>query len=80
MLENFQINIIDQLDGSYIKYQFKNENIEFSLMVFKVSNGHNPNEVAIVPKNQKIKVFLKNFFNYLVSIVFYGNISCFLIL
>ena len=62
ILEKFQIKIINQLDGSYIKNQFKNENIEFSLMVFKVLNGHNPNEVAIVPKNQKKKGFFEKFF------------------
>ena len=46
-------------------------------MANKLKNGHNKNEVILVSKNKKIKVFLKNFFNYLVKIVFFSNICCF---
>ena len=46
-------------------------------MVFKVLNYFNVNEVEVTQKNHKNTVFLKDFFNYLVKIVFSGNISCF---
>ena len=39
----------------------------------------NENEIALVPKNiKKLRHFLRDFFNYLASFVFSGNISCFL--
>ena len=62
ILEKFQIKIINYLDGNYIKSQFKDDDIEFSLMVSKILNGHNPNEVVIVPKNQQKKGFFEKFF------------------
>ena len=62
ILEKFHIKIINHLDGNYIKNQFRDENIEFSLMVFKILNGYNPNEVVIVPKNQQKKGFFEKFF------------------
>ena len=46
-------------------------------MANKLNNGLNKNEVQLVSKNKKIKVFLKNFFNYLVKSVFSSNICCF---
>ena len=39
---------------------------------FTELNGNNANEVSLVSKNVKKSVFLRNFFNYLVSIVFSG--------
>ena len=47
-------------------------------MAYKVQNGVNENEVSVIPKNFKKLGFLRNFFNYLASLVFSGNISCFL--
>ena len=46
-------------------------------MASKLKNGLNKNEITLVSKNMKIRDFLKNFFNYLVSIVFSSNICCF---
>ena len=62
ILEKFQIKIVNHLDGSYIKTQFKEENMELSLMAHKILNGNNPNEVVIVPKNNQKKGFFEKFF------------------
>ena len=40
-------------------------------MTKKIIEWNNENEVKIIPKKiQKIRVFLKNFFNYLVKLYF----------
>ena len=50
-------------------------------MAFDILNGCNVNEVIVVQKILKNWVFLKNFFNYLVScFVLSRNITCFLFL
>ena len=62
VLEKYQIKIIRYLDNNYIKKFFKNENIGFSYMVFKILKGCNYNEVLIVPKNSKKLGFFEKFF------------------
>ena len=77
ILENFQIKTKCYLNQNYIQSLFKEDKMELSEMVYKAQLGYNVNEVSITPKNIKKLAFLKNFFNYLVSFVFYCNISCF---
>ena len=51
--------------------------MSLSEMAYNILSGCNENEVQVVPKSLKKKGFLKSFFNYLVKIVFSGNICCF---
>ena len=62
VIENYQIKILEHLDGAYINNYFKNENINFSEMVFKIKNGCNLNEVKLVPKSHKNKGLFEKFF------------------
>tara|TARA_B100001540_G_C15724796_1_gene604785 strand:- start:420 stop:1118 length:699 start_codon:yes stop_codon:yes gene_type:complete len=62
VLENYQINITNYVDGNYIKNFFNNE-IEISKMTFDILNGCNENEVIIVQKNTKKLGFFEKFFN-----------------
>ena len=61
ILENYQIKISKYLDGSYVKTNFKND-IELSEMSYRISCGHNQNEVIFVPKNTKKLAFFEKFF------------------
>ena len=61
ILENYQIKISKYLDGSYVKKNFKND-IELSEMSYRISCGHNQNEVIFVPKNTKKLAFFEKFF------------------
>ena len=79
VLEKYHIKVSQYFDGNYIKSLFRDDKIEISEMTFRVQNGFNANEVKLIPRNQKKKDFLKNFFNYLTKIVLSCNISCFLI-
>ena len=77
LLEKHQIQVNQYMSGEYIQNFFGSDISELSIMASKLKNGLNKNEVTLVSKNMKIKDFLKNFFNYLVNIVFYSNICCF---
>ena len=61
-LEKYQIRISQYLNGNYIKTLFKESDAELSEMVFKTKNGHNDNEVLIIPKNIENKGFFEKFF------------------
>ena len=62
LLEKYQIKISQYLSGNYIKSLFKDIDIEVSEMTHKVINGHNNNEVILVPKNIENKGFFEKFF------------------
>ena len=62
IMKKFQIKIIKYLDENYIKNFFKNENIEFSEMIYKIDSGCNNNEIALIPKSKKNKGFFEKFF------------------
>ena len=62
ILEKYQIKIVEYLDGAYINSYFKNENINFIEMVFKIKNGYNLNEIKLVPKSHKNVGFFEKFF------------------
>ena len=79
MLENYQIKVSKYIDASYVKTFFDN-NLEVSEMTHKIVHGYNENEVSLIQKIKKNQHFLKNSFNFSVSVVFSRNISCFLIL
>ena len=62
ILEKYQITISQYLNGNYVKNFFNEENIELSEMAYKLRNGHNDNEVILVPKNIENKGFFEKFF------------------
>tara|TARA_B110000003_G_scaffold224076_1_gene224593 strand:- start:206 stop:910 length:705 start_codon:yes stop_codon:yes gene_type:complete len=62
VLEKYQIKIIQYLDGYYLKKFFKDDDIELSEMAYKLRDGHNENEVILVPKNIENKGFFEKFF------------------
>ena len=61
ILEIYQIKINKFLDENYIKNSF-NDNLGLSAMAHKILNGHNSNEVMVVPKNIKKTGFFEKFF------------------
>ena len=62
ILEKYQIKVSQYLNGNYIKTLFKESDAELSEMVFKTKNGHNDNEVLIIPKSIENKGFFERFF------------------
>ena len=62
LLEKYQIKITQYMCGNYIKNFFDDDNIELSLMAYKLKNGHNYNEVILVPKSIENKGFFEKFF------------------
>tara|TARA_A100000164_G_C21881143_1_gene760350 strand:- start:613 stop:1314 length:702 start_codon:yes stop_codon:yes gene_type:complete len=61
-LEKYQIKIKQIISGKYLKKLMKEKNIELSLMAHKIREGHNPNEIEIVPKTKLNKGFFEKFF------------------
>ena len=62
VLEKYQIKVSDCIDGNYIKNFFKNNQILFSEMIYKIKDGFNENEVKLVPKNINKRGFFEKFF------------------
>ena len=62
VLENYQIKIDRLFEQKYIKSIFEGENLDLSLMAFKIQNGYNQNEIILVPKSLKTKGFFEKFF------------------
>ena len=62
VLEKYHIKTIQYLDAKYIKDFFKNDDLDFTQMVFKIRSGQNVNEVDLVPKNAQKKGFFEKFF------------------
>ena len=62
VLENFQIRIIQYLDGCYIKNFFESDDIHLTKMISKMKDGYNENEIRLVPKNMKKLGFFERFF------------------
>ena len=64
VLEKYQIKIGRVFEKKYIKSFFKGEHSDLSLIAFKIQNGHNQNEIALVPKSLKKKGFFEKFFQF----------------
>ena len=62
VLEKYQIKIDLLFEKKYIKNLFKGENLDLSLIAFKIQSGHNHNEINLVPKSQKKLGFFEKFF------------------
>ena len=65
ILEKYQIKINQYLDGRYLASLFKEKNYEISTMAYKIRNGYNENEVALVVKDIENKGFFEKFFQLL---------------
>ena len=63
LLQRYQIRISKFVDGNYVKNYFKDDQLELSLATHKLINGHNDNEVIIVPKINENQGFFERFFN-----------------
>ena len=62
LLGEYQINIVEYLDGNHIKSFFKNDNLEFSEKIYRIKAGINSNEVKLIPKNVRKIGFFEKFF------------------
>jgi len=62
VLEKYQIKIIECIDHEYIEVFFKHEDMKICEMAYKIENGHNENEVKIIPKSTKNIGFFEKFF------------------
>ena len=62
LLENHQIKIRRYMSGNYIKSYFDEDETDFSMMVNKLNNGLNINEVQLVSKNTENRGFFEKFF------------------
>ena len=62
VLEKYQIKIDRLFEKKYIKKLFKGEQLDLSLIAFKIQSGHNKNEITLVPKSIKKRGFFEKFF------------------
>ena len=62
ILEKYQIKINRIFEKKYITSFFKDENLDLSLIAFKLQNGHNHNEINLAPKSLKKRGFFEKFF------------------
>ena len=62
MLEKYQIKIDRLFEKKYIKNLFEGDSLELSIIAFKIKNGYNQNEIALVPKSLKKIGFFEKFF------------------
>ena len=62
VLEKYQIKISCLFEKKYIKNFFKEENLDLSLIAFKIQSGHNNNEIVLAPKSMKKRGFFEKFF------------------
>ena len=62
LMEKYQIKVSQYMCGNYIKNYLDEHNNELSLIVYKLKNGMNNNEVILVPKNTENSGFFEKFF------------------
>ena len=62
VLEKYQIKIDHLFEKKYIKSFFEDQNLDLSLIAFKIQSGHNQYEISLVPKNSKKHGFFEKFF------------------
>ena len=63
-LSKYQIKIKQIISADYIKDYFKDDEIDIFSMCKKIIQGHNKNEILIVPKKTDNKGFFEKFFNF----------------
>ena len=62
VLEKYQIKIDRLFEKKYIKNLFKGENLDLSLIAYKIQSGYNQNEISVVPKRSEKRGFFEIFF------------------
>ena len=62
VLEKYQVKINKYIYKKYVMSFFKDQIIEFPLMICKILEGLNLNEVKLVPKIHKNRGFFEKFF------------------
>ena len=62
VLEKYQIKIDRLFEKQYIKNLFEGDTLDLSIIAFKIKNGYNQNEIALVPKSFKKTGFFEKFF------------------
>ena len=62
VLEEYQIKIDRLFEKKYIKNFFVEENLDLSLIAYKIQSGYNHNEIILVPKSRKTMGFFEKFF------------------
>ena len=62
VLEKYQIKIDRLFEKKYIKNFFKGENLDLSLIAYKIQSGYNQNEISVVPKRSEKRGFFEKFF------------------
>ena len=62
VIEKYQIKIDLFFEKKYVSNLFDGENLDLSLIAFKIQSGHNPNEINLVPKSSKKRGFFEKFF------------------
>ena len=62
VLEKYQIKIGHIFEKKYIKSFFEDQNLDLSLIAFKIQSGYNQYEIALVPKSLKKRGFFEKFF------------------
>ena len=62
VLEKYQIRIDRLFEMKYIENFFEGQNLDLSIIAFKIQNGQNLNEIALVSKTLKKKGFFEKFF------------------
>ncbi len=62
VLEKYQIKIDRLFEKKYIKNLFEGDSLDLSVIAFKIKNGYNQNEIALVPKSLKKTGFFEKFF------------------
>ena len=62
VLEKYQIKIDRLFEKKYIKNLFKGENLDLSLIAYKIQSGYNQNEISVVPKRSEKTGFFEKFF------------------
>ena len=63
-LSKYQIKIKQIISADYIKDYFKDDGTDIFFMCKKIIQGHNQNEVLLVPKKTENKGFFEKFFNF----------------
>ena len=61
-LEKYQIKIDRLFEKEYISNYFEGEHLDLSIIAYKIQEGANHNEVALIPKSQKKLGFFEKFF------------------
>ena len=64
IFSKYQIKIKQILSADYIKDCFKDDEIDIFSMCKKIIQGHNKNEILLVPKKMRNKGFFEKFFNF----------------